>query len=330
MPNTFSHDFEVLLKKEGLSHLYNFNPLEDRDAKQGSLMATVSELGDKYINMAIKFKGKSQGNKILEMFDSGIRQLFAQRPELYEIRSAVISLINQHAGKENKSLFERSLKQVQKEANDYLNSQASKVKILLKIDQKIVEKIDHMDQAKTANIARQDNKELAKLIKEHRHFRKAAGKTYELGENSKIYKLLMSGNENTIARLIESLSKSQKTSDNKEVTLIPEALIKHSPPELLLKMNEIAQKTEERRNGKVSSLRDGLNKLCNGLKAVFGLSIGGNDIKDAIKELEKVSVKFQKEKNDAKKTPQEENLKAKTSRFTASLKDENSREAPQR
>lgn len=139
-----------------------------------------------------------------------------------------------------------------------------------------------------------DKKGLNNLLEQHKALRKEAGVKYTFGEDSKLYKLLMSGNENTVARLIDQMLKKTDDvgSDDKsklQVDLNEDVLFKNSPPELLLKMKEVADKLAQREGGKVSNFRDGLNKFANGMKRAFSFGTAGISdakIKEALEGVE--------------------------------------------
>jgi len=129
-------------------------------------------------------------------------------------------------------------------------------------------------------------KDLSNFVKEHQALRKELGITYELGEESAAYKLLMSGNENTIARqmhaMIEAGDKNLPKNRN-EILDIAKALADKSPPELCLKMQEIADKLESRKSGKVSGFESAVNKFVNAIKWMF--RVKDTDIKEAFRDL---------------------------------------------
>jgi len=175
-----------------------------------------------------------------------------------------------------------------------------------------------------AKPTRAQQKELNNLIKQHKSLRKEAGVTYELAPGNKFYDLIMSGNEKTIERLISKMMINNKdypkAQSTPQMKMDLDAVFRKSPPELLLKMNEIAEKLEARQGGHVSNFRDGINKFANGIKRIFsfGLAgIGDKNIKEALLELGNVSLSAS---SDRIIEDQEKGFKEKTAgRFIESL-----------
>ncbi len=129
-------------------------------------------------------------------------------------------------------------------------------------------------------------KVLSDLVKEHQALRKELGITYELGEESAAYKLLMSGNENTIARQMHAMIEAGDMNlpqNRNDILDISKALADKSPPELWLKMQEIADKLESRKSGKVGGFESAVNKFVNAIKWMF--RVKDKDIKEAFSEM---------------------------------------------
>lgn len=159
---------------------------------------------------------------------------------------------------------------------------------LNELDKELTQAIDNLDTGKPT-----DAKALNKLIEEAKSLRSdvtsTAEKEYALGPKSKFYQLVMSGNEKAVARLLDNVSTRHDPKKPGGTTISAEVLVKHSPPELLLKLHEIAQKVEIRRSGKVSGFKDGINKFANGITRVASVGtagIGDKNVSEALNELE--------------------------------------------
>jgi curved DNA-binding protein CbpA len=151
-------------------------------------------------------------------------------------------------------------------------------------------------------------KELNTLLQEHKDLRKEFSPIYPLGEESAIYKLLMSGNEKTITRLINNMIKANdpklafKSAEFNESIANIDKFREIMPPELMVKMFEVMNKVEERSNtSSLSTFEDALNKFWNLLKMVVTFGIAGisdkelktgfNELNDALKPISKQNAK---------------------------------------
>jgi len=163
---------------------------------------------------------------------------------------------------------------------------------LQELEQKIIKAIDDIDQNTYPQLRQRAQDDINKLVEEHKALRKGLVVPYELGEQSEVYKLLMSGNEKTVARLIDNISAASRVKGLDNIAINLQAIMKNSPPELWIKMHEVGQKVASRHGGEVNGFKDGLNKFANGVKRVFSFGSAGvadKKIKDAVIEFEKIS-----------------------------------------
>jgi len=139
------------------------------------------------------------------------------------------------------------------------------------------------------------NKQFIQLKNEILGFHSTSGDDYKINKDSDIYKLIMSGNDKAISRLIETMVKESKISTNSvpnplgpKKDDLATLILENSPPELSIKFAEIASKVEQRLDPKKkpSKFSDLINKFANFAKLLTGKSINTGMISNAFKDLD--------------------------------------------
>ncbi|KIE04277.1 hypothetical protein NF27_IN00180 [Candidatus Jidaibacter acanthamoeba] len=253
-----------------------------------------------------------------------LQWLFQSSPELYKVYPHLNLLFN---NKLSENLMERFLKV--KKHNPLTKAEsldaALKYKQKNKFSYKDTLEFLHSD-ISLEGILR-DNRsnnspaaELRKLLKSSED-KDLYDKDSLLGTKSDFYKLVMSDNPNTVARLVEKLSFAQgKESKKASEQILPEAVLYHAPTEVLLKLAEIQEKIDLRQQeGGKSTFSDVLNKILNGFKMIATLGICGikdKDITNAIKDLERASKDFETKHPTLCKNGDERNKQVEKSEIT--------------
>lgn len=133
-------------------------------------------------------------------------------------------------------------------------------------------------------IATMDKDKVEENILQDQELRKVTGKVYSLGEDSKLYKLLMQSDIKTISRIIDTT----KNKNSNTGALDAQFILESAPLELLVKMQEINAAVAKRDGRILGGLRDTIAQFCAFLNQVIsqeGSTATSRKFKEAVEEI---------------------------------------------